>query len=57
MREIFPHIKEIGRVRELLINAEKASTSSIFEGDIKSFLCLRFSITHAHYQEIFYEGI
>ena len=38
-----------GLVRELLINSEKASTSFLFEINNGGFLCLRFSITHAHY--------
>jgi hypothetical protein len=41
---------KIGRVLELLINSKKASTSPIFEENVESFLCLRFSITHTHDQ-------
>ena len=39
-----------GRVHELLINSEKASTSPVFEENVERFLCLRFSITHTHDQ-------
>ena len=38
----------IGRVRELLINSEKASASPIFEENVERFSCIRFSITHGH---------
>ena len=38
-----------GRVRELLINSEKARISSISKKDAERFLCLQFSITHANY--------
>ena len=37
-----------GRVRELLINSEKASASPIFEENVERFSCIRFSITHGH---------
>ena len=39
-----------GRVHELLINSEKASTAPVFEGNVERFLCLWFSITHTHDQ-------
>jgi hypothetical protein len=38
----------MGRVRELLINSEKASASPIFEENVERFSCIRFSITHGH---------
>ncbi|MDR3596562.1 hypothetical protein [Clostridium sp.] len=38
----------LGRVRELLINSEKASASPIFEENVERFSCIRFSITHGH---------
>ena len=45
----FPGKSIFGRVRELLINSEKARISSIFKKDAERFLCLQFSIIHAHY--------
>ncbi len=44
----FKLIKKLGRVHELLINSEKASTSPVSEENGERFLCLRFSITHTH---------
>ena len=41
-------ISGFGRVRELLINSEKASASPIFEENVERFSCIRFSITHGH---------
>ncbi len=43
----------LGRVRELLVNSEKTRISSIFKKDAERFLCLQFSITHAHYLILF----
>jgi uncharacterized membrane protein len=43
---------KIGRVRELLINSEKASASPIFEENVERFSCIRFSITHGHDRKI-----
>ena len=43
------HASIFGLVCELLINSEKASTSFLFEINNGGVLCLRFSITHAHY--------
>ena len=40
----------LGRVRELLTNPEKASTSILFEENVERVLCICFSITHTHYQ-------
>ena len=42
------HTTIMGRVRELLINSEKASASPIFEENVERFSCIRFSITHGH---------
>ena len=44
----FGNVLRAGRVRELLINSEKASASPIFEENVERFSCLRFSITHGH---------
>ncbi len=51
-RKIFHIFIKFGRVRELLINSEKARISSIFKKDAERFLCLQFSITHAHYLKL-----
>ena len=50
--ERYLHWEELGRVRELLINSEKASASPIFEENVERFSCIRFSITHGHDQEL-----
>ena len=44
----------LGRVPELLINFENASTSSLFEENVERFLCLWFSITQIHYPILFH---
>jgi hypothetical protein len=46
-----------GRVRELLINSEKASASPIFEENVERFSCIRFSITHGHDPKSLYLGM
>jgi len=47
-------LANIGRVNELLINSEKASTPPVFGENVERFLCLRFSITHTHDPNIVY---
>ena len=43
---------KIGRVPELLINSEKASTSHVFNEYIERFLRFRFSMIQTHYQKL-----
>ena len=43
---------QFGRVHELLINSEKASTSPIFKENVERLFCLRFSITHTHNSQL-----
>jgi hypothetical protein len=44
----FLKIQILGRVRKLLTNSWKASTTPSFEENVEIFLCLWFSISHTH---------